>query len=1367
MDKENRHTSRVFFQIFLFVLSTIVGYSQQTSLTFNHLGEREGLHAEFIVDVIKDSRGYLWLCSNYGLIRYDGKEFKNFRNAFSNPFSISNDNVSHVFEDKRGYLWVSTNQGLNRFDPRTEYFTRFLHNPYDSTSLCGNEAGKIVQDKNGTIWVNTSNGLAQFLGDSIGFKKFVPVDSRLSKTTFQSISIMFDADRELLWVTSNLGLYSFHIPSHRFTLHPAPNRNHLNAGPHVDSRDYFARMYQDQDNSIWITNNYGELYHYFPDAKQWEITSLFPGKKTYCTIYSIFPYDEETFWLCGPGIDGIYILNRRTKKISKLPYDPQLPFSSPVGAFSMYRDNEGIIWLTSNRTISKLDPYLQFFSYTKFSSHYDERGSVSAIEENDNHLYFSMDEVIYSINKINGASLAYPVPKRYFKDGRLSIQKIFYDYQESKLWLGTFNGVLQFDLSNNTFSSLQELYGHKPVIKNNTVNDIFKDVDGNLWIAYYYDALFKFEKKNKKFIDLTPELKSIKNSQNWLKFYGIEEDNNGVIWIATHSGLRLINKSTNKLIHIKDYIDQGDRFASLKIMCLAKHASGNIWLGLLGNGILEFKVNKESATLERAFSTKDGISDNSITGIAFHPSGELWATTFNGLTRINLSTNNIKNYYQDDGLLTDNVRNFPLHIDPKGNSYIGTILGFHTFNPTNFKKKEKSSPVILQKINGSVISRGFDNKIILKYFQNNLTFAFNVLNFSKPENNRYKYRLTGFQKYWISADQRDNTVTYTNINPGDYIFQVQGSNNDGIWNEQGASLKIIILPPPWKTWWAYSLYGIFFIGLLAIGRLEIINRERLKTKSKLKEIEAEKYQELDTMKSRFFANISHEFRTPLTLLLGPIQKRLMAAKESNDKAELGIMQRNASRLLTLVNQLLDLSRLEAGTVRLQCTNSSLNSFVNSIASQFSSMADSKQIDFEITANQNINLYFDADKLEKIITNLLSNAFKFTPTGGSITLTLHQHKPTENFKNGFAEIAVWDTGKGIEPEHLSKVFDRFYQTDTSSTREYEGSGIGLALTKELVDLHKGLIAVTSVTGQGSCFSVKLPLGSAHLKANEIVERTEEARQIIMIPDNHVTGHESSGPTENSSLPKVLILEDNADLRFYLRSNFSETCSIIEASDGEQGLAMALDEIPDLIISDLMMPKMDGLQLCEKVKTNEKTSHIPIILLTAKADIETKLQGLHIGADDYIAKPFDARELQARMHNLIEGRKKLQQKFSQHLSMSASDIKIESIEGRFLKKVKNTIEQYIADTTFSVEILADEVAMSSVQVYRKLKALTGHTPNELIRNIRLERAASLLSQHAGNVSDVAYQVGFNNLSYFAKCFKEKFGVSPSEFLNSPRS
>lgn len=559
----------------------------------------------------------------------------------------------------------------------------------------------------------------------------------------------------------------------------------------------------------------------------------------------------------------------------------------------------------------------------------------------------------------------------------------------------------------------------------------------------------------------------------------------------------------------------------------------------------------------------------------------------------------------------------------------------------------------------------------------------------------------------------------------------------------------------------YITIGGFSIALVVIGL--ILYRYRLTQKTNREKERL--FKEIDTLKSRFFANISHEFRTPLTLLLSPIEKRLSETRDPDDKVELALMHRSASRLLYLVNQLLDLSRLETGKLKLHCRQVELTPFIHALTGQFKSLATSRKIQFTVEVPDGLVIRADPDQLGIIVSNLLSNAFKFTPSEGSIRFSINSLPPDTHFPEGAAVLEVKDSGIGISPEHHEKIFERFYQVDDSSTREFEGSGIGLALTKELVELHHGTISVNSATGLGSIFTISLPLGNSHLRKEEIVEGETESRSMIRSISMDEIQQDETGDHEHG--PKLLIVEDSDDLRLYLQKNFGPEYRVLNAGNGEEGLEIALREIPDVIISDVMMPRMDGFQLCERLKSDIKTSHIPVLLLTAKSDQPARLEGLSTGADDYIAKPFDLTELSIRVKNLVENRKKVQQRFGSHLELKPSEIAAESTDERFVKKVLETIEQHMHDQQFGVEMLAKECAMSSVQLYRKLKALTNYKPVDLIRHIRLQRAADLLKQHAGNVAEVAYKVGFNNLSYFAKIFREKYGVTPSEFNASVKS
>jgi signal transduction histidine kinase/DNA-binding response OmpR family regulator len=620
--------------------------------------------------------------------------------------------------------------------------------------------------------------------------------------------------------------------------------------------------------------------------------------------------------------------------------------------------------------------------------------------------------------------------------------------------------------------------------------------------------------------------------------------------------------------------------------------------------------------------------------------------------------------------------------------------------------------------------------------------------------------LTNYDDDWRDVGN-STSASYTNMSPGEYVFRVIGTNSDLVWNEEGASIRIIILTPWWATTWAYIIYALIVLSMSYFTWRFQLKRIRLKHDYEMSKFEAEKMYEVDEMKSRFFANISHEFRTPLTLIFGPAKDVIEKTKEPDTRQSVGIIKRNASKLYNLVNQLLDISKLEAGRMILQTSEQNIIPLLKGLVLSFTSLAERKKITLQFnTIEENLNVYIDNDKVEKIVTNLLSNAFKFTPEGGNIAFTVEKMIKE-------AEITISDNGVGIPKERIDKIFDRFYQVDGSHTRESEGTGLGLALTKELVELHKGKIKVESKEEEGTTFTVLLPLGKEHLKPEEIVEK-EIQEQIPETIEEAELISETESQKEKTDIdllletdkPLLLIVEDNSDVRKYIISHLEEDYRIQEAVDGEDGLEQALNHIPDLIISDVMMPKMDGFELCNKLKTDEKTSHIPIIMLTAKATSKDKIEGYETGADDYIMKPFDAAELKVRIKNLIEIRRKLQEKFSSDDFVIPKELN--SIDEQFIMRVLKVINEHISEDKYSIEQLAKEVAMSRNHLHRKLKALAGKSPSLFLRYIRLVKARTLIKEKRGTISEISFLVGFSSPIYFNKCFKEEFGYSPSEVI-----
>ena len=773
------------------------------------------------------------------------------------------------------------------------------------------------------------------------------------------------------------------------------------------------------------------------------------------------------------------------------------------------------------------------------------------------------------------------------------------------------------------------------------------------------------------------------------------------------------------------------------------------------------------------FTTREGLPSNQVNSIVGDDRGNLWLGTDQGLCRFNIVTNICQNFVKSDGL-PDNFFMTGSISRRNGNLFLGTMNGLVLFHPDSIKETVKTLPVYITslKVREKLVSVSLDQNIELPHQENFLSFDFTAINYNSPEKTRYAYQLEGIDSDWVPCGSR-RFASYTDLNPGSYAFRVKASIDNNVWNEAATTIKIVIHPPWWKTWWAYGLYTLLGVSLL-FGMVQYsVSRERLRNDLRLQRLEAEKMHEVDHLKSRFFANISHEFRTPLTLILGPLDK-LLSRETNQDKPLYQIMQRNAKRLLDLVNQLLDLSKLEAGNMRLENKPASIITFLKTIALTFTSLAESKQIQFRHKyPTEDSVLYFDADKLEKILTNLLSNAFKFTPTGGKITVSAflsngeghalpQMSKKLAGDLPSILEISVQDNGAGISNDQAQKIFERFYQTDTSATREHEGSGIGLALVRELVDLHGGEIAVESQPGVGACFTVRLPLVAADFEQLTIVENTGVAGEQSppRFNDEAYQVDNLSAP-ETEGAPLILIVEDNADIRHFIRESLLPDYQVKEAADGLEGYRLAVETIPDLILSDLMMPKMDGVELCRKLKLENKTDHIPIIMLTAKAGSESKIEGLETGADDYIIKPFEAAELLARIKNLIEGRKKLRERFSREITLQPASIAITSMDEKLLQHVMQIMEEHMADSDFGVEAFCREAGMSRTQLHRKLKALTDQSTGDFIRIMRLKRAAELLTNHAGSIAEVAFMVGFNDPSYFTKCFQKQFGRTPSAF------
>jgi signal transduction histidine kinase/DNA-binding NarL/FixJ family response regulator/streptogramin lyase len=946
------------------------------------------------------------------------------------------------------------------------------------------------------------------------------------------------------------------------------------------------------------------------------------------------------------------------------------------------------------------------------------------------------------------------------------------------IWIGTFGGgVNKYDPALKKFEVFKYKRKDLKSLGNDFIHTIYEDSEGTIWVGTGLGGLNRFDKNTDSFKRFRNNSK-YPNSSKYLnspEVNSILEDSKGNLWVGTSTGgLSRFDRRKESFVHFKHIQEDLISISSNGINCIYEDSKGRLWIGTFSGG-LNLYNEKENTFIH--YLEKDGLASNSVQSITEDAKGNLWITTINGISNFDPDKITFNNFDESDGLQGKVFNQRSVFRDlENGLIYFGGEKGLNVYSFNSIKEIKRIPAIVLTDF------KVFNKSVLLKYTalnenntpdrqdielahdENVFSFEFASLDFTSPEKNQYRYMLAGFDKDWISSGSR-REVTYTNLDPGNYIFKVKGTNSDGYWNEEGLAVNLIINPPFWKAWWAYTIYFILaVIGFFSVRRYEL-NRVKLRNDLRLKEFESQKLQEVDQIKSRFFANISHEFRTPLTIIIGSLEKFKSKMENNSDSKELVVMKRNASRLLQLINQLLELSRIESGNVKLNASESDLVKFLKRIVASYSSLANQKYIQLtfnkvpvdDIQTNEEIFVFYDKKKFETVFYNLLSNAVKFSPNSEKIDVSISKD-------NLYAKINFSNSGIVIPSEKLSNIFNRFYQVDDTGTRNFEGTGIGLSLVKEYVELHKGKIEVESNNNK-TLFTIHIPLGKNHLSENEIVQEDLDQLQVDLIPQSDLSTTSTQIIIEQVETDKtiILIVEDNPDLREMIKENLQDNYFVLEAENGLKGLKLAEETIPDLIISDIMMPEMDGIEFCAKVKSDERTSHIPVILLTAKADVENKIEGLETGADDYLTKPFDFTELKTRINNLILQRKKLRKRFGRSITLEPKEIAITSTDEIFLSRLMKFIEERIDDPDLNVQNLSDSMGMSRIQLYRKIKALTDMSVSEFVRSIRLKRSLALLDSKSGNISEVAYDVGFNNPAYFSECFKKQFGKLPSEYIN----
>lgn len=1374
---------------FLFVIIIFFGsfvYTQSNRLRFERITTDNGLSSNHTSHIFQDRKGFLWISTQDGINRYDGYRFKHFRHLPGNTNSLSDYASGHIFEDSKGNFWIATREGLDVFNPDNETFIHY--NPQkDSTILLGSE--KIVcttEDKYGNIWVGTRKGLSLFNPKTKKFTLFQNNPSDKNSLSFNYVtSLLFDSENNL-WVGTQIGLNRFNYKTNSFEVFLKNPKDIKSI-----SGNLITSLFEDSKGNIWVGTNSGlnRLKSFNNGKAEFFAYQHNPEDKNSVSNNNISKIAEDitgNLWIGTLG-GGLNIFNPATNQFTSYQNVEEDNTSiSDNNIFTICIDNFQNVWLaTYAGGINKYNPTKERFALYKsspFAKNKVVENNVSSILLDDkNNLWLGTNGdglKVYRNNIFDDNSFLFELkadPKSKNSLSNNNVTSIIQD-KSGIIWIGTFGGgVNKYDPSQKKFEIFKYKREDPRSLGNDFIHTLYEDSEGTIWIGTGLSGLNRFDRKTNSFTRFRDNPK-YPNSSKYLnspEVTSILEDSKGYLWVGTSTGgLSRFDIKTESFVHFKHIQEDLNSISSNGINCIYEDSEGRLWVGTFSGG-LNLYNEKENSFIY--YLEQDGLSSNSIQSITEDAKGNLWVATINGISNFDTDKNTFKNFDESDGLQGKVFNQRSVFIDLKTSSiYFGGEKGLNIYSPNSINEIKKIPAVVLtdfKVFNKSVLikySSMNDNDksrtqaIELAHDENVFSFEFASLDFTSPEKNQYQYMLEGFDKDWISSGNR-REVTYTNLDPGNYIFKVKGTNSDGYWNEKGLVVNLVINPPFWKTRWAYLIYFVLAAaGFVAIRRYEL-NRVKLKNDLRLKEFESKKLQEVDEIKSRFFANISHEFRTPLTIILGSLDKLKSKMGSNSDSKELDVMKRNSSRLLQLINQLLELSRIESGNVKLNAAESDLVKFLKRITASFSSLANQKNILLtfkktpidDIQTNEEIFVFYDKKKLETVFYNLLSNAVKFSPAGENIDVSVLKAED-------YIMISFLNTGVEISEDKVDKVFDRFYQADDSGTRNFEGTGIGLALVKEYVELHKGKIEVETNNNR-TIFTIHLPLGKNHLSENEIVQEDLDQLQMDLIPQSDLSTTSTQIVNEQVETDKtiILVVEDNPDLREMIKENLSDNYAVIEAENGKIGLKLAEDHIPDLIISDIMMPEMDGYELSRKIKASEKTNHIPVILLTAKAETKDKLEGLETGADDYLIKPFNSDELKVRVKNLIKIRKQMREKYQSQMLIKPSEIVVPSTQKVFVDKLTTIIEKNISNENFSVEILSEEVGLSRAQLHRKVKAITNQAPSEFIRNYRLQRAAELLKQDAGNIAEIAYQVGFSSQAYFTKTFQEIYGLTPLDF------
>ncbi|MBB6501239.1 hybrid sensor histidine kinase/response regulator transcription factor [Pedobacter cryoconitis] len=1345
---------------FLGLMFSFIGaFAQHKEISFNHLTVEDGLSQSSVLSITQDSLGFMWFGTKDGLNKFNTQNFEIYKYHKNDKSSLTSSmNINALLTDSKGNVWVGTQKGLNLYLPKTNSFKRFQYHPDKKYSLSNNIIRSIYEDHQGFIWVGTDSGLNKLVAAD-KFERFMTRPVPDKGQTYHLIKTIFQDHNNVLWVGTLQGLTSMELKNGQYIY---KSYVHERNRPESLSDNDISSILEDHKHNLWIGTHSGGLElldRSTGSFRHFRYKKGQPNTISSNVIRKMLQTKAGKLWVST--INGINIIDLETfaiKVLNHLPDDPSSLNQNSI--YDLMQDAAGSIWVGTyyggvNVYHVNSTPFRGYKS--KIGKNGLSSNVVSSIVEDTKHnLWIGTEaEGLNYYDRTSGKFSSFRHdPENPASLSSTLVKAVSID-RNGKVWVGTYEGGLDLYLpETKTFRHYKPNPADPAALNSNRIVALLHDRQGRFWIGTRASGIHLYNE----------------GSDNFSHFYGrhpehdlkvvrtLFQDSKGNVWMACGSGTYILEPNTTQ---VKRFKTNDERMLLDDINFIQEDSRGYIWLGGYESGLIRYMPVRKTI---RAFTKDDGLPSNVVLGMLEDDKGNLWISTDNGLSKFDREK--FKTYTVRDGL-PGNVFNYNSFFkDSRGEFFFGGFNGLLSFFPDQIKDNNRVPKVVFTRLKlfNKPVAIGDETELLTEnigltkaltfsYHQNIFTVDFAILNYIKPEKNRYAYKLEGFEKDWNYVNSP--SATFTNLPSGTYTLLIRGSNNDGVWNPEPTRLIIHVNPPFWKTWWAYLIYLSCFLGLLFLFSRFLWIRALLKR-------EHEVYQ----MKLDFFTNVSHEIRTPLTLIEGPLESLIEETRESPVlNRKLLLVRRNAGRLTRLVNELLDFRKAESGKLGLNIAPGNIVSFAKEIFLSFQDLAIRQQLKYEfLSEEEHIEVYFDNEQLEKVLYNLLSNAFKCTPDQGVIRLSVFKTS------DGFVELRVCDNGKSIPEESRDKLFTNFYQVKDPLSRN-SGTGIGLALSRKIAQLHHGGLFLSEkkdmhLADMNTCFCLRLMLGRSHFSKEELMveflnsenpahyEPATDMEELVML----VPASEQKVTDEQVTL---LIVEDNPEVREFIVQSLKPFYQILEADNGVLGLALAFEKIPDLIVSDVMMPVMDGLELCRTLKTDIRTSHIPVILLTARTGNIHEVNGLKTGAEAYLTKPFSISSLQLTISNLLMLQANMRRKFSQQITLQPSNIVIESSDEEFLNKVMDLIESNFTSLDFNVNTLASDLGMSTPILYKKIKVLTGLTVNNFIKSVRLKRAAQLLCQNVYTVYEIAYNVGFSDPKYFSKEFVKQFGRTPSDY------